>query len=336
MLLAVLPLLLGGCVAARIPAARTEVPHPLSATVIIAGDAMAHEAQLAEQDDDPGAFGAQLAGLSSTIGSSDLAVGNVETLITTESPSGNPASFGAPPSFAAALAATGFRVVGVANNHATDRGLAGFRASQSLLAAAGLVPVGGERSVAYGRVPGGTVAVLSATALTNAPAFPGGPLAYGSRELTATLLEARSRATAVVVLLHDGREYHGRPDARLRSHADALLALGADVVAISHPHVAGPVERRGTGWVAWSLGNCLNGRPLGFGGSSAVGGVDFGLLLRLRLVAGRVTGVEAIPVFRELVSGRVRMVPLEKAQGRQAGLTKPYASRLLGRFLAWE
>jgi poly-gamma-glutamate synthesis protein (capsule biosynthesis protein) len=64
--------------------------------------------------------------------------------------------------------------------------------------------------------------------------------------------------------------------------ADTAFAAGADVVIGAHPHVPQPIERRGRGLVAWSLGNFV------FSPGSVAG--TRSIALRMTLAADGVRG----------------------------------------------
>ena len=66
---------------------------------------------------------------------------------------------------------------------------------------------------------------------------------------------ARGESDVVIVSLHWGEEFIDRPspdDVRL---AHAIVDGGADLIIGHHPHVLRGVERRGRGWIVYSLGN---------------------------------------------------------------------------------
>ncbi|MEW6583859.1 MAG: CapA family protein, partial [Actinomycetota bacterium] len=200
----------------------------------------------------------------------DIVVANLETAIGGAGAPwpGKGFNFLAPPSTVRAAARVGgVDVVSVANNHALDFGretfLAGLRAARK----AGITPFGGgarlDRALQPAVVERGglRIAFVGFNAVTpygfwatpgaagNAPATP--------QAVTGSVRGARRGADLVVAYFHWGIELTRRPVAEQTVLARTAFAAGADVVLGAHPHVVQPVERRGAGLVAWSLGNFL-------------------------------------------------------------------------------
>jgi hypothetical protein len=246
----------------------------VTARVAIVGDVMAHlGTTIAEQEGQP--FGQLLApGLWQFAAEHDEVWGNLEGPARPEadgawlhlqawnrSPSRHPRLYVTAPQLAV-LSAFGFRVLGVANNHAFDFGGADDVArSAELLAAHGIAAPGVGLTPVVRDIGGVSIAVLALTGLLNVPR-PLGPVALFTTRtapaVAAAVRAARREVDHVVVLAHWGTEYGYGPTATERAAADLLFEAGASVVVGAHPHVLWPAEVRSNGGVlCWSLGNFL-------------------------------------------------------------------------------
>jgi Bacterial capsule synthesis protein PGA_cap len=160
------------------------------------------------------------------------------------------------------LAAFGFRVLGVANNHTFDFGGADdAERSAQLLRGHGIAAAGVDLTPVIREIGGVSIAVFSLTGLLNA-ARPLGPVALFTRrtadQVVAAVAAARREVDHVVALVHWGTEYSYGPSASQRAAAAVLTDAGVSVVVGSHSHVLWPVTVAGGGEVVcWSLGNFL-------------------------------------------------------------------------------
>lgn len=218
-----------------------------------------------------------LASVAPWLQAADLALGNLEAALVAGEPA--PAEgqenyfLVAPPAAATMLAGAGFDLLGLANNHTLDAGVAGLSETAGHLLDAGITPLGaGPAGSAYEptfrELNGVRLAFLAFTAVANpdrehpartspdtwTPAFWDEPLAL------AAVQSARARADAVVVSLHWGYEYETRPDPAQLRIANSLIAAGADLLLGHHPHAVQPVavgEGPAGSVTAYSLGNFL-------------------------------------------------------------------------------
>lgn len=239
-------------------------------------------------------------------GAADLVLANLETPIVPELPvkrlTYETLRYNAPPAYLDPLRPTrpgAACVLSLCNNHALDQGVAGLRRTRAVVnGTPGLHCVGGPAAgeeLLLLRVAGLTVACLGLTFGINwaeqlAPAEqPAGipVLRFGDPRsepdwprLVALLQRARGQgADYVIVLAHWGFEYEHFPDALQRRQAHRLLALGADLIIGSSPHVLQPLEvislggwdpacpvqlpapRPRAGIIAYSLGNFASIMP---------------------------------------------------------------------------
>ena len=203
----------------------------------------------------------------------DLLIGNLESPVMREVPEHSPLRFGhrfgGSAAAVDALAAAGFDVMSVANNHANDLGRPGLEQTPAILGAAGLLAAGAARHegsvfrVETLEHAGWRIGFLSAaTWLNNAPA-PGDPAIPLARTgaltdaLVPKIRAARAEHDLLVVLLHWGRERREEPGFVQVNAAHDLVDAGADLVIGHHPHVLQGIERYGDGLIAYSLGNFL-------------------------------------------------------------------------------
>jgi poly-gamma-glutamate capsule biosynthesis protein CapA/YwtB (metallophosphatase superfamily) len=184
-------------------------------------------------------------------------------------------SYRVAPWTARALAASGVRLVTLANNHLMDCGREGVTETIALLEHAGVraIGAGADRAAAHAPAiidaPGGTVGILGyywnrRCAATDQ--LPGGAMdddASLERDITAL----RSRVDLVVVTSHWGVPYERVPADAERARARRAIELGADAVVAHHPHVVQPLEIHRDRPIFYSVGNLA----FGSGNSKAEG-----------------------------------------------------------------
>ncbi|MBK9036071.1 MAG: CapA family protein [Myxococcales bacterium] len=223
-------------------------------------------APIAAEQDDP------FATVAPVVTAADLAFANLETPVMAAPPATSPwgtrMRFVATPPRVATLAAAGFDVVSVANNHHYDLRARGVAETPRHLAALGLRAVGAAQRRAPIRIEtieraGWRIAVIAATTVRNGEQRPGQPRLphVDERRLARTLAplvrRARGDHDVVIVLMHWGREYAEVPSAGLIKAARALVDAGASAVIGGHPHVLQPFERYRGAVIAYSLGDFL-------------------------------------------------------------------------------
>ncbi len=263
--------------------ATTTTPDPSGRSVTIAwvGDMV-----LASKYGTPPANGrGSMAPVAAPLRSADIAFGNLEETLSQlpdvkcgSSP--NCFAFQAPPSYARLIAAAGFDVMNVANNHGDDFGAAGQRSTERALRAAGLRWTGRPGQITVMRRNGLRIALLGFA-----------PYKWASRleqvgVAQALVRKAAGMADLVVVAIHAGAEGSGathvphgteyflgenRGDARRFAHA--VVDAGADLVVGSGPHVIRGVERYHARLIAYSLGNFAGYKNFGTGGALSLSAI---------------------------------------------------------------
>ncbi len=204
------------------------------------------------------------------LGSSDLAMVNLETAITTRG-TAQPKQyhFRAPATAFQAVASGGIDAVTMANNHAADYGSVGLADTLAAIAKSPIpvVGIGADAAAAYAPayldLRGTRVALLAAMQVPDwtaahfaaGPHSPGVATAFDPARLAAAVRAAKRKADVVVVFMHWGTEYTTCPNALQQSTAKALAAAGASVIVGAHAH-----KLMGAGWlghtyVDYGLGN---------------------------------------------------------------------------------
>ncbi len=301
-------------------------------TLVAAGDIVVHRrvAAAATAHLADGGYAWVLGPLRAELPPESIAIANLETPLSERyRRPGNttPPVLGADPSLAAALAATGFDVVSLANNHAYDQTARGLTETLAALRDAGVASAGAGASNTDADRPvvlrrgAVRVALLAFTDRVNSgPGAGASAVALGfspdGRRTRAALRAARASADVVVLSIHWSRDFVYAPTPAQRAQARAWIDAGADVILGTGPHVLQRVERlaspRGEAVVAWSLGNLLSNqgwrhRP-GLAAPSRTSPEDCpyardGALLRVTFVRDgarlRVGTLTAVPLWTE-------------------------------------
>jgi poly-gamma-glutamate capsule biosynthesis protein CapA/YwtB (metallophosphatase superfamily) len=223
----------------------------------------------------------------------DLVMGNLEQPLTEDTgyekcPEDSTAchAFRAPPHYAAHLAAAGFHLLNLANNHGNDYGPQGRANTQQALSAQGIAHTGERDQITVVEVDAVSVAVVgfSAYAWTND--------LNDHAQAADVVSRAAQQADLVVVQVHMGAE--GADQTRVRpgpedffgenrgdpmAFSRAVIDAGADLVVGHGPHVLRGLEFYRGRLIAYSLGNFAGG-----GGTlNATGPLGLGAILKVSL-----------------------------------------------------
>ena len=197
----------------------------------------------------------------------DIAVVNLETVISPDGRySGYPA-FSSPAELAEALKQVGADIVVMANNHCCDRGRRGILSTTECLDDLGIARTGvfrdstdmAEHNPLRFRHEDMDFALLNYTYGTNGVNVPDGCF-VNLADTTAMLRDLRraSDADCIIVCMHWGEEYARRENRAQRRLADFLYRNGASVIIGSHPHVVQPADASHGRVTVWSLGNFVS------------------------------------------------------------------------------
>jgi poly-gamma-glutamate synthesis protein (capsule biosynthesis protein) len=210
------------------------------------------------------------ASVHETIAGAHLAFANLETvlsnrLVPAQAPHAFPPLIVGPPEAAQTLAAAGFDVVSVANNHAFDLHAEGLEDTLAALREARVTAVGGGVSWESAREPvvmnvdGVRVGVLAFAYGTNEHAHGAARVALLDEHAPEAVRSLRARVDLLLVSLHWGVEMTHTPRPEQIAIAHALVDAGADAILGHHPHVLQSVEVYAGHPIAYSLGNFVFG-----------------------------------------------------------------------------
>jgi poly-gamma-glutamate synthesis protein (capsule biosynthesis protein) len=198
----------------------------------------------------------------------DITFANLETSVTPgREIKTNEMTFRADPNTVDGLAAAGFDVLSLANNHTPNFGQKGLTDTLSYLTDGEIAFVGAGPNLSAARAPvfvernGLTVAFLAYTDPGIVPtSYAAAENRAGTAFMNETLLAeevaaAKAKADFVVVSMHSGTEYIANPIRRQTSFARAAVDAGAAAVIGHHPHVIQTFERYKGAPMFYSLGN---------------------------------------------------------------------------------
>lgn len=245
------------------------------ATLVFAGDAMQHQAQL-DAAHVSGGFDYTdcFKDVRQFISDADYAVVNLETTLGDRNFTGYPC-FCSPDSYADALIEAGFDMLLTANNHTLDRRDRGHERTIRVLDSIGIDHIGTylhadarERTIPFIKnINGFRIGFLNYTYGTNGITLAGdGVVDYIDRDLIhSDIVSTRDAGAEIIVTaIHWGVEYQLLPHASQKSLAEFLINEGVDLVIGGHPHVIQPMEIRRSvetgkkALVVYSLGNFIS------------------------------------------------------------------------------
>lgn len=249
---------------------------PPEATLLFAGDAMQHIAQVNAANRGNGVhdYSECFAEVADYVSSVDFAVVNFETTLGGKPYAGYPC-FSSPDSYADALKDAGFDLFLNANNHTLDRNDRGLKRTVNVLNEKGIPHIGTYENQAQRDsvlpyivdIKGYKISFLNYTYGTNG--------ICPQRDVVVDYIDtalikndmASARAAGaelVTVAIHWGDEYRLLPNKEQKRLADFLCDAGADLIIGGHPHVIQPMEiRRNEKYdkntlVVYSLGNFIS------------------------------------------------------------------------------
>jgi hypothetical protein len=242
----------------------------------------------------------------------DFIVANAEAPITNLTESWDPAQhwhYNVNPKAASALSKSGINALGLANNHAMDRGPEGLRETMEHARRAGMLTFGAGMNDSKAALP----------LLMSSPVGTVGVIALGKyygrtkmarRDQAGTIdlsrasirrgyqLAKQAGADWVVGYVHWGAAYSD-VNADQRRYARMFAEEGYDLLVGHHPHVTQPLEVVNGMPVVYSLGNFVFGAPGRFG---AFGHPGIGLMLASHFSA---EGLERITLRCIITDNRI-------------------------------
>lgn len=186
--------------------------------------------------------------IQNLLATTDFNFGNLESPFSSSNhyTASNTLVFNAPQANVAGLSAHTFKVLNLANNHASDQGLDGIRTTRRILDEHGILHMGTGETLdeawtpAIYEVHGISIGFIGAS---YASINDGGKATtqYVARmedisRLTAHISQLKSRADFIVVTMHAGIEYTSKPTQAQIDFAHAAIDAGADLVIGHHAH----------------------------------------------------------------------------------------------------
>ena len=259
-----------------------------SMSLVMVGDVLTHDSVLADAYKDGNYdFTSMFSYIKPMIKDYDLKYVNEESIIGGPSfkYSGYP-TFNAPDILGDNLIDTGFNMVGLANNHAYDKGESAILYSNKYWSGKDVIVSGTYSSfedrddIKVYEKNGIKYAFLAYTTSLN-----GYELAsdksylvniYSDELVKDDINKVKTQVDVIIVAMHWGDEYTNTPTNSEKEIAEYLSELGVDLIIGTHPHVVQPIEYVGETLVIYSLGNFISNQ-LVLGLNPAIGlmvGVD--------------------------------------------------------------
>ena len=184
----------------------------------------------------------------------DFAFANLESPITEAPLVKETYDLRAPPQSVLAVSSSGINLLSLSNNHIADSGRQGIDDTRNALASAGITPIGPAEKPVILHAKGIDLAWFALDDINGALDLAG---------IRRSVALVRDRVDFIILSIHWGNEFKSQPNDRQRELAQALAAIGVDIILGHHPHVLQPIEwvwGKGRGrpsLVAYSLGNAL-------------------------------------------------------------------------------
>lgn len=266
-----------------------EKSNKKSMSLVMVGDVLTHDALLADAKKDDGTydFSSMFSYIKPIIKDYDLKYVNEESIIGGPSfkYSGYP-TFNAPDSVGDNLIDTGFNVIGLANNHAYDKGEVAINYSNKYWGGKDVITAGTYSSfqdrddIKTYEKNGIKYAFLAYTTSLNGYTLSSDKSylvnVYSNDLVKDDINKIKDKVDVIIVAMHWGDEYTNTPTNSQKEIAQYLSELGVDLVIGTHPHVVEPIEYVGETLVIYSLGNFISNQ-LVLGLNPAIGlmvGVD--------------------------------------------------------------
>ncbi len=245
--------------------------------IAFAGDIMGHDPQIAAaRNGDSYDYDTCFSLLRPYYKSVDIAIANLEVTLGGPPYKGYP-QFSSPDELAQAAKDAGIDLLVTANNHALDRYFNGVERTTEVLSGKGIIHTGTfpsekEKELKYPLIVeknGIRLAILNYTYGTNGISVKESfAVNYiDTAQIRADIHKAgKAEPDYIIVVMHWGLEYERDENTYQENLAESILAMGADALIGSHPHVVQPINkyypntRDSTDFnvVVYSLGNFIS------------------------------------------------------------------------------
>ena len=261
-----------------------------SLSLVMVGDVLIHESVYKDALNSDGTydFSSMFEYIGPLIEDYDLKYCNQESIIGGKNLgiSGYP-NFNSPDEIGDEIVKLGFNMVGLANNHAFDKGETAINYSvnywkqyDNVITAGSYLSSEDRNNIGIYEKNGIKYAFLSYTTGINGNSLSKDYLVnLYDKDKVKEDIEKVSSADLIIVAMHWGNEYTNEPTNSQREIASYLASLGVDLIIGTHPHVVQPITYIGNTLVIYSLGNFISNQ-LVIGINPAIGllvGLDISL-----------------------------------------------------------
>ena len=237
-------------------------------SLVMVGDVLTHDSVLADAKGPSGDydFSNMFTYIKPIIKDYDLKYVNEESIIGDPSLgfSGYP-GFNAPEAIGDNLVDLGFNLIGLANNHAMDKGEKSILNSNNYWKSKDVITAGTYSSqeerdnIPIHEKNGIKYAFLSYTTVTNTKAPKSYLLNMYSDDIAKKDIDSiKDKVDVIIVAMHWGEEYTNTPTNEEVRIANYLSSLGVNLIIGTHPHVVQPIEYINDTLVIYSLGNFIS------------------------------------------------------------------------------
>ena len=239
-----------------------------SFSLVMVGDVLTHDSVLADAKKSDGTydFSNMFTYIKPIIKDYDLKYVNEESIIGDPSLgySGYP-GFNAPEAIGDNLIDLGFNLIGLANNHAMDKGEKSILNSNNYWKNKDVITAGTYSSqeerdtIPTYEKNGVRYAFLSYTTVTNTRAPKSYLLNMYSDDIAKEDIDSiKDKVDVIIVAMHWGEEYTNTPTNEEVRIANYLSSIGVNLIIGTHPHVVQPIEYINDTLVIYSLGNFIS------------------------------------------------------------------------------
>ncbi len=208
---------------------------------------------------------------------SDLTIGNLETVVSTNAPLSGYPRFNAPREYLVALTNAGFDLLSLANNHIYDLGPAGLLDTMAILTEYQLNYTGvSQNSNSYTRIFYTNIKSIKFAFIAYSYGFnrrinnkfANAAVFHEDKQKLAPVVKDVNKALSkhsdfIILITHWGKEYQTETNPQIIKNALYLLEQGIDIIIGMHPHMLQPVciYHNVKGYkklAAYSLGNFVS------------------------------------------------------------------------------
>ena len=247
-----------------------EVDTNKKLSLVMVGDVLIHESVYKDalKSDGTYDFSKMFEDVKPLLSNYDLRYCNQESIIGGKNLgiSGYP-NFNSPDEIGDTIVDLGFNLVGLANNHAFDKGEKAINYSvnywkkyDNIITAGSYLSEDDRNDLKIYEKNGIKYAFLSYTTSLNGNKLDGKNYLVNMYDKNKVKedIEKVKEADLIIVAMHWGNEYTNEPTNSQREIAEYLASLGVDLIIGTHPHVVQPIAYIGDTLVIYSLGNFIS------------------------------------------------------------------------------